>query len=48
MIDGGRGELGKSPFISLIPAGVMFLTVLSLNLIGDRFRRRFDVREGAL
>lgn len=48
MIAGGKGELEDSPFVSLIPAGVMFLTVLAFNLVGERFRSRFDVRERAL
>ena len=30
------------------PASFMFLTVLSINYIGDRLRQFFDVRESAL
>jgi ABC-type dipeptide/oligopeptide/nickel transport system permease subunit len=26
----------------------MFLLLLSINLIGDRLRQRFDIREGLL
>ena len=37
-----------APWVSLIPAGAMFLTVLAFNLVGERFRRVFDVREGAI
>ena len=37
-----------NPMISLIPCFVMFLTVLSLNLAGDRVREYFDVKEGGL
>jgi peptide/nickel transport system permease protein len=50
MIYGGKNKLadGTAPFISLIPAAVMFLTVLSFNLVGDRLRSRFDTREAAL
>lgn len=48
MINEGRDKLDAAPFISLIPAFVMFLTVLAFNLIGDRFRASVDVREGAL
>ena len=33
---------------SLMPAVMLFLTVLSFNLIGDRVARRFDIREAAL
>ena len=50
MIYGGEPKLadGTAPFISLIPAAVMFLTVLSFNLAGDRLRKGLDVREGVL
>ena len=48
MISEGKGYLGDHPMISLIPCFVLFLTVLSLNLAGDRVREYFDVKEGAL
>jgi len=48
MINEGRGYLDTNPMISLIPCFVLFLTVLSLNLAGDRVREYFDVKEGAL
>jgi len=50
MIYGGEPKLadGTAPFISLIPAAIMFLTVLSFNLVGDRLRKGLDVREGVL
>jgi peptide/nickel transport system permease protein len=48
MINDGRGKLEDAPFISLIPSAMMFVTVLAFNLIGDVFRGRFDVREGAI
>lgn len=45
----GREYLETSPHISLIPTTVMFLTVLSFNLVGDAIRRRLaDVRESAV
>lgn len=45
----GREQLEEAPHISVIPAFVMFLTVLSFNLVGDTLRSRFaDVRESAL
>lgn len=45
----GREHLASAPWISLIPTGVMFLTVLCFNLVGDAIRRRLaDVREGAI
>jgi peptide/nickel transport system permease protein len=45
MIAEGKRHLDASPHVTAIPAVVMFLTVLSLNLVGDRLRSRFDVRE---
>ena len=45
MIAEGKRHLDASPHVTAIPAIVMFLTVLSLNLVGDRLRSRFDVRE---
>jgi peptide/nickel transport system permease protein len=49
MINDGRAQLTAGrPYMSLIPATVMFLTVLSLNLAGDRLRELFDIKEGAL
>lgn len=50
MINGGRQALQQDDVVhtSLIPAAAMFLTVLSINLLGDRFRAGFDVKETAL
>ncbi|MBI1919632.1 MAG: ABC transporter permease [Geobacter sp.] len=48
MIAGGRDILDQAPHVSLIPTAVMFLTVLSVNLIGDAVRGRLDRREGQL
>lgn len=48
MINEGRTYLQQAPQISLIPAAVMFLTVLAFNFVGDSLRARFDVRQGAL
>jgi peptide/nickel transport system permease protein len=45
MIAEGKRHLEASPHVAIIPAVAMFLTVLSLNLVGDRLRGRFDVRE---
>lgn len=46
MIAEGKRHLRTGPYVAMIPAFVMFLTVLSLNFVGDRLRSRFDVREG--
>jgi peptide/nickel transport system permease protein len=48
MINDGRQALEAEPYISLIPCAVMFLTVLALNLAGDRVREYFDVKEVGL
>lgn len=45
----GREHLETAPHIALIPTTVMFLTVLSFNLVGDALRTRFaDVRQSAI
>ncbi|NKC14270.1 MAG: ABC transporter permease subunit [Gammaproteobacteria bacterium] len=45
----GREQLEEAPHISVVPALVMFLTVLSFNLVGDTLRARLaDVRESAI
>lgn len=43
-----RGQLRQSPHIVLITSAVLFLTVLSLNFLGDVLSERFEVREGQL
>jgi peptide/nickel transport system permease protein len=48
MINEGRSFLSHSPLISLIPAAVMFLTVLAFNFVGDSLRGHFDRRRSAL
>ncbi|TYP90507.1 ABC transporter permease [Blastococcus xanthinilyticus] len=48
MIAEGRRYLDSDAHIALIPSVVMFLTVLSLNFVGDVLRSRFDVREANL
>jgi peptide/nickel transport system permease protein len=50
MINGGKRALQQENIAhtSMIPAFVMFLTVLSVNLLGDRFRAAFDVKDAAL
>ena len=50
MINGGRKALqtDRIAHVSLIPAGMMFVTVLAINFLGDRFRALFDVKDAAL
>lgn len=48
MIAEGKRHLRTGPHVAMIPAFVMFLTVLALNFAGDRLRSRFDVREAGV
>jgi len=48
MIALGRTHLAVAPHIVFEPAIMIFLTVLSLNMLGDAIRSHFDVREGGL
>lgn len=43
-----RGKIKDSPHIVFLPAILIFLTVLSLNFLGDVVRARLDVRESAV
>ena len=42
MIAEGKEVLDESPHISMIPAAIMFMTVVSFNLIGDSLRSYFE------
>ena len=44
----GRPVLAEAPHVALVPAAVMFLTVLSLNVIGDATQALFDTRGASL
>jgi peptide/nickel transport system permease protein len=48
MIASGRPDLARAPHIVAIPSIAVFLTVMSLNYLGDVIRARFDVREAVL
>ncbi len=50
MINGGKRPLQQENIAhtAMIPALVMFLTVLAVNFLGDRFRAAFDVKDAAL
>jgi peptide/nickel transport system permease protein len=48
LIQAGSEKMDQAPHLALIPCGVMFLTLLSLNFIGDRLQTRYNVRESAL
>jgi peptide/nickel transport system permease protein len=45
MINQGRDQLERAPHIVLFPAMMIFLTVLSMNYLGDRIRERLEVKE---
>ncbi|CAB4329466.1 MAG: ABC transporter permease subunit [Actinobacteria bacterium] len=44
MIAEGKSSLRLAPSVVFVPAAVVFLTVLSFNLIGEYVRARFDKR----
>jgi peptide/nickel transport system permease protein len=48
LIAGGRNSLQSQPSVVFEPIICLFLTVLSLNYLGDVVRARFDVRESVL
>jgi len=48
MIADGREALDVAPHTALIPAAVMFATVLSLNFLGDMVRNFVDPRRSSL
>jgi peptide/nickel transport system permease protein len=48
MIADGQADLAMLPYIAFIPSALMFLTVLSINLIGECLRARTDFLGSAL
>ncbi|MCC2033258.1 ABC transporter permease [Microbacterium allomyrinae] len=42
MIAAGKDSLASDPQLVFIPAAAIFLTVLSLNIVGDQLRVKFD------
>lgn len=48
MIADGKNSLDESLNLALVSAGTMFLTILSLNLVGDGLRRRYQLRDAQL
>lgn len=44
----GRSRFQDAPHVVFGPAIVLFLTVLALNLAGDRLLKRFDIREAGI
>ncbi|OPC80936.1 hypothetical protein B4N89_08245 [Embleya scabrispora] len=48
MINSAKDDLSLYPSQVFVPCAVLFLTVFSLNVIGDRLRAKFDVRDTKL
>lgn len=48
MISAGQSELESTPHLVFMPGTVMFVTVFSLNRIGDRVRKMWDPRQSSL
>lgn len=46
--EGLGGKMEQYPHLVYIPATVLFLTVFSFNLLGERMRKRWDKREVSL
>jgi peptide/nickel transport system permease protein len=48
MITGGRSLLGTDAQIALLPAAVLFCTVLAFNAIGEKLQRRYGLQASPL
>ncbi len=48
MVSENREFISRAWWATLFPCLMLFLTVLALNLIGDRIARRFDIREAVI
>ncbi|HQV58142.1 MAG TPA: ABC transporter permease [Ilumatobacteraceae bacterium] len=48
MIEANRKQIDKGWWATLFPCLMLFLTVMSANLIGDRLARRFDTKEASV
>ena len=48
MISDSKRHMSDAPHVALVPSAAMFLTVLSLNFVGDVLRRGFDTRDANL
>lgn len=48
IISDGRSNFREAPHVVLAPSTVLFFTVLSLNLVGDKLLKRYDIREAGL
>ncbi|MBF8186298.1 ABC transporter permease [Nonomuraea sp. K274] len=43
--EGQDGKMEEHPFLVIVPAFILFLTVFSFNLIGERLRKVWDTRQ---
>ena len=48
MISDGKNALDESLNLALVSAATMFFTILSLNLVGDGFRRRYQLKDAQI
>ena len=48
MINEARVDIDKYWWATIMPAAMLFMTVLAFNLIGDWVAKRFDIREAAI
>jgi peptide/nickel transport system permease protein len=48
MMASGRAFLQSDPHLVFVPSIVLLITILSMNVIGDWSRRRFDTKDAAL
>ncbi len=48
MIADGFDEISRAPHVTFVPAAIMFLTILSLNMIGDTLRALSDVKASSV
>ena len=48
MIDTARDQIETAWWATIFPCLMLFITVLSFNLLGDELARRFDIREAAV
>jgi peptide/nickel transport system permease protein len=48
IIGEGRIKFNETPHMVFMPGAVLFLTVLSLNFVGDQLLKRFDIKESGI
>lgn len=48
LIDANRNRLDKAWWAAVFPCLMLFVTVMSFNVLGDRLAKRFDIREAGV